>query len=411
MPSRGPESATFLYALARRIAIRLVVLVPVQRRARVLWLVRGGSDAEVEGLEGLGQAVLRAGDEVLRDWTAARTSEYTDDKRMAVAVVCAPDGDIAGVLVGQKDSTYGWSRSEQALLEFTADFYAQELTRCVSRPRPSRAMDVEPGWRRAEADDLESGMRLAADKGELFLLYQPEVDLNTGEVVAVEALTRWLHPQRGELGPDSFIALAEQSELIQVLGAWLIEESFRDFGSWQQALHDAAVALRVNVSPAQLSRPGVPEQFAAALRRHGLRGEQICVELTENLEVLDVPSVARALEELRKLGIKAAIDDLGSGYSGLSRLRTFEVDFVKLDRGLVQGIDRDPRARAIVRGVVATATELGMSVIAEGVEDQADAETLRALGCHSAQGHYFARPMSGSDALAYLAEHGRRKDV
>jgi EAL domain-containing protein (putative c-di-GMP-specific phosphodiesterase class I) len=269
-------------------------------------------------------------------------------------------------------------------------------------------MDVEPGWRRAEADDLESGMRLAADKGELFLLYQPEVDLNRGEVVAVEALTRWLHPQRGELGPDSFIALAEQSELIQVLGAWLIEESFRDFGSWQQTLGDAVVALRVNVSPAQLSRPGVPEQFAAALRRHGLRGEQVCVELTENLEVLDVAAVARALDELRKLGIKTAIDDLGSGYSGLSRLRTFDVDFVKLDRGLVQGIDGDPRARAIVRGVVATAAELGMGVIAEGVESEADADTLRALGCHSAQGHYFARPMNGADTLAYLGEHGRR---
>jgi EAL domain-containing protein (putative c-di-GMP-specific phosphodiesterase class I) len=254
---------------------------------------------------------------------------------------------------------------------------------------------------------LEIGLRSAAGNGELFLLYQPEVDVPSGRAIGVEALTRWMHPRLGELGPESFIGLAEQSDTIQLLWAWLIEEAFRDFGAWMREVPSLGTVLRLNISPVQLARPGIAEQFAVALDRHGLRGEQVCVELTENVDVPDPETLALALAELRKLGVGSAIDDLESGFSTLSRLRALDVDLVKLDRSLVHGIDSDPRARTIVRSLIGLAAELGVGVIAEGVESRAEADTLVALGCPSAQGHYFARPMASADALAYLRAHDR----
>lgn len=261
--------------------------------------------------------------------------------------------------------------------------------------------------RSTEAAELAGDLRSAAGNGELFLLYQPEVDVPSGRAIGVEALMRWRHPRLGELGPESFISLAEQSDTIQLLWAWLLEESLRDFGAWLHEVPSLAAVLRLNVSPVQLTRPGIGEQFAAALHQHGLRGEQLCVELTESLDVPDPGTLAQALGDLRKLGVASAIDDLESGFSTLSRLRALDVDLVKLDRGLVHGIDADPRARTIVRHLVNLAAELGVGVIAEGVETRAEADALVALGCPSAQGHYFARPMTSTDTLGFLRAHGR----
>lgn len=413
MTRRVPDSATFLFALARRIDIRLLVFVPAGRRARVLWLAPSGSRAEVDALETIGTSLL-ADSDVLGEWTAAQSTQFSGDPRVAITVVCTPAGEPAGVLVAAKEAGHEWSRSEHALLEFTAHFYAGELLQCGARPLPSRTVHWAFGWRNPDAAvdgaELESGMRAAADNGELYLLYQPEVDLTSDEIIAVEALIRWQHPQHGELGPESFIAMAEQSDLIQVLGAWLVEESFRDFGSWQDALPDLDVVLRINVSPAQLARPGIAGQFAAALDRHRIRGAQVCIELTENVAVSNPAAIAAALAELKQLGITSAIDDLASGYSSLSRLRAFDVDMVKLDRGLVDGIDSDPRAQAIVRGIVGLASELDVGVIAEGIETGAEARTLVDLGCRSAQGHFFARPQSSAETLAVLGRRGRRRE-
>lgn len=405
--AQAPDTATFLIALGRQIQIRLAVYLPVSRLPRVLWLAAAGTDGEITALQAVGSAVLADPD--VRDWSPAKAAKFRTDLRIAIAVVCTPDGTPAGVVVASKEDGHEWSPAEDALLDFTTRFYVRELLRCGSRPLPTRTISSAFGWPPSEAAELESGMRAAADKGELYLLYQPEVDLARDDVIAIEALTRWQHPQLGELGPDSFIALAEQSNLIQVLGAWLLEESFRDFASWQQALPDLDVVLRINVSPAQLARPGIAEQFAAALDRHGIRGRQVCVELTENVAVADQPMVADALAELKQLGVRAALDDLGSGYSSLSRLRAYDVDLVKLDRSLVDGIDADVRARAIVRGIVALAADLGVDVTAEGVETGAEVQTLVRLGCRSAQGHFFARPQTRPETLALLQRRARRR--
>lgn len=405
--SRAEESATFLYALARRIDTRLLVLVPAARRARSLWFVPADDhdDAEIDYLETIGRALLQSGAGFVHDWDAQRSARFTGDERLAVTVPRSPEGDVAGVVVAKKRAGQ-WSRSEHALLEFAGEFYRRQLTYCARHPLPSPLLDIGFGRVRADNAELESGMRAAADKGELYLLYQPEIDLRSGRVVAVEALTRWLHPRRGELGPETFIALAEQSDLIQVLGTWVVEESFRDFALWRGKLPELDLVLRINVSPLQLRRPGFADDFAAALRRHDMHGAQVCIELTENVAFADADAdvVVEALRRLRALGIRSALDDLASGYSTLSRLRTLRVDLVKLDRGLVSGIDRDERARAIAAGLVRLAGDLGIDVIAEGVETAAEMATLVSLGCRSAQGHYFARPMVAADIPGYLRD-------
>lgn len=405
--SQAEESATFLYALARRIATRVLVFVPLRRRARILWFATPGTDEELQPLRDIGRALLDANDGFRAEWTPDRSTRFTGDPRIAVLVTRALDGEVVGALVAQKEPGHEWSRSEHALLEFATDFYRRPLTYAARRPLPTPRLDLDRRRSRAEAAELESGMRTAADRGELFLLYQPEVDLVTGDIVAVEALTRWLHPTRGELGPDSFIALAEQSDLIQVLGAWVIEESFRDFATWQATLAGLAIVLRINVSPTQLLHPGFVNTVRAALDRHGIPGDRVCVELTENIEITAVDAVRQALADLRALGITSAIDDLASGYSTLGRLRALPVDLVKLDRSLVSGVADDPRAQAIVGGIVGIAAGLGADVIAEGVETVEDADALVRLGCGSAQGHYFARPMSAADTAGFLVDFGR----
>lgn len=250
-------------------------------------------------------------------------------------------------------------------------------------------------------------MRMAPARGELFLVYQPEVELATGEVVAVEALVRWRHPQRGELGPEAFIALAEQSDVIMVLGEWVISESLREFACWNAALAGLDVSLRVNVSPVQVTGGDMVTLFAAALAEHGLRGEQVCVEITENTQPGEVGELAAALRALKALGITSAIDDLATGYSTLSRLRFLPVDIVKIDRSLVSGIDGDARAQAIVRALIQLAGDLGVGVVAEGVENVAEEAALVRLGCTRAQGHHLARPMSAPEVLTLLRDRGR----
>jgi len=410
------DSATFLSALARRIGTRVAVFVPRHRVARVLWFTDDRDETELPALTAAGRALLAR---VRHGAATGRTDGETEGAgdgfaapgmppthaSVAVALARSSDGELIGAVVAAKDPDREWTRAESALLEFAVDFHRTALVRCASRPLPSPTVEWFRTLGAADAD-LAKGMRGAAGRGELFLLYQPEIDLETGDVIAVEALSRWLHPRRGELGPDSFIALAEQSDLIQVLGAWVIEESFRDFGSWLHALPGLDLTLRINVSPTQIARPGFASLFAAALRRHGVPGERICIELTETTAVPEAAPMTAALADLRALGVQSAIDDLGSGYSSLNRLRALPVDLVKLDRGLVAGLDADDRAQRIVRGIVRMADDLGLAVIAEGVETVDELDALVRLGCRSAQGHYFGRPMTAASLVDYLREAG-----
>lgn len=392
------DTASFLQALARRMSTRLIVFVPARRQPRAMWISARGGDDEVDDLAGIG-----------RDWLATyeqqRVVAQPDDGVTRVSddtITLAPTSTgsaAAGALVARKEVGSPWTPAERALIRFAADYYAPLLERCASRPRPDRSILLQDGERSPLARSLENGIHSAAANGELFLRYQPEIDLRDGSVVAVEALVRWNHPLRGELGPESFIAVAERSDLIKVLGGWVVDESLREFA--QLSAVRPGMSLRVNVSPVQIGGELVA-QFADALVEHGVAGEQVCVEITENVLSRDTPLLASTLQALKRLGICSAIDDLASGYSSLTRLRSFPVDVVKIDRGLVSGIDGDERAQAIVAALITLADVLGIQVVAEGVETPNEASALLRLGCLRAQGHFFGRPMTAAQMTDFL---------
>jgi EAL domain-containing protein (putative c-di-GMP-specific phosphodiesterase class I) len=396
----------FLQSLAGRIGVRLIVFVSVSLRTATMWVTVEGDDVEVQQLTDVGRASIEAA--TLRG--GAQSADVTApqlDPGLAVTTVSNADGELGGALVASKGPGGLWTAAERALLDFTAEFYGTDLVAYAARPRPRPRRGTDGGRRRSGATPrLETWMRSAPDRGELFLLYQPEIDMRTGDIVAVEALVRWDHPQHGQLGPESFIALAERSDLILLLGTWVIEESLRQLAAWSESVPNTKVLLRVNVSPVQLVGPAIVELLARALDKSGVPGDQVCVEVTENAVHADIDALATTLRELKKLGITSAIDDLATGYSTLGRLRYLPVDTIKIDRSLVSGIDQDPRAQAIVAAIIALGSELGIEVMAEGVESSAEARELLQLGCVRAQGHYFARPMAAGE-LVDLLRQGR----
>jgi EAL domain-containing protein (putative c-di-GMP-specific phosphodiesterase class I) len=399
--ARLGTGSAFLQALARRMHTRLVVHVPDCGDARPLWRADADvSDAEIARLAGLG-----------REWLArgAQTTDLDADGGFAVAAVRSGDGIAVGAIVATKQRGVEWSGTEQALLSFAAEFYGPLLdSRAADLAAPS-TLSLDQPW--VAGSDLEAGMRNAVGNGELSLVYQPEVDLVTREVTAVEALLRWQHPTRGELGPDSFIRFAERSDLIRLVGAWVIDESLRALGQWLSALPDLDIRLRVNVSPAQLAGDELVLLFGSALDAHGVPGDRVCVEITENVPVTDTGEVARTLHQLRRLGITSALDDLASGYSTLSHLRELPVDLVKIDRSLVSGLHQDRRAQAIVTAVVGLGLVLGLDVVAEGVENEEEAQALLQLGCTRAQGHHLGKPTVAAGVLDVLSAGARRVRV
>jgi EAL domain-containing protein (putative c-di-GMP-specific phosphodiesterase class I) len=316
--------ANFLNALGRKLRLRLAAFVTDTSPARVLWSLSTESANEFGHLEQRG-----------REWLTANTvggGRSFENDEFAVSPVCARDGEILGVVVAAKPGGASWTSEERALVGFAAEFYGPSLD---ARAAPLQAGPAQfPAGPNDAATDLETGMRTAAGNGELYLVYQPEVDLHTGQIVAVEALLRWLHPRHGALEPESFISLAEQSDLIKVLGAWVIEESLGDLATWNLEVLGLDVSLRVNVSPVQIAIDDIVALIADALKANGLAGERVCVEITENVMPSDVAQLSTVLRELKELGVSSAIDDLATGYSTLSRLRSLLVDIVKIDRSL-----------------------------------------------------------------------------
>lgn len=393
------DDSTFLRALAHRIGTRLVVFVPNTRSPRSLWISTAGDPSQIQRLETFGRA-----------WLARPTSgpPSVEDRWIAVAPVRTRDAQVVGALLAAKSPGEEWTRPELGLVRFAAEFYGPALDQCAQRPRPQPWLLHDESPPGTTISTIEGGMRTASANGELYLVYQPEIDMTTGECVAVEALLRWEHPERGELGPESFIAVAEQSDLINVMGDWVVVEAMREFAGWIKTLPETDVSLRVNVSPVQITDADVVSLFADTLAETGLRGDQICVEITEHAAAADVAELSATLTALKELGIRSAIDDLATGYSTLSRLRYLPVDIVKVDRSLVTDIDDDARAQSIVSAVLTLAADLGIEVIAEGVENAAEAEMLVKMGCLRAQGHLFGRPMPAAEILDVLRRSGRR---
>ncbi|MFC9282658.1 putative bifunctional diguanylate cyclase/phosphodiesterase [Streptomyces collinus] len=263
----------------------------------------------------------------------------------------------------------------------------------------SELADPEADARAITRHGLTTALPTALERGEFFIEYQPLVHLGDGSVRGAEALVRWLHPQHGVLGPDRFIPLAEHTGLIVPLGRWVLEESIRQAREWRerQGAGTTAGPLRINVnlSPCQLSHPGLVQDTVEILERAGVTPDALCLEVTESALIGADDDLLKPLRRLAEMGVDIALDDFGTGYSNLANLRRLPVSVLKLDRSFTQGMQQfpaDPVDLKIVEGIVSLAHSLDLAVTVEGVETGAQAEQLRILGCDTAQGWYYARP-------------------
>jgi diguanylate cyclase (GGDEF)-like protein/PAS domain S-box-containing protein len=242
---------------------------------------------------------------------------------------------------------------------------------------------------------LQSELHVALAQGQLQVRYQPLVSLADGRITSAEALVRWDHPQRGLLGPGTFISLAEDEGVIGEVFGLVLARACAQARAWQVAHGEAAPTVAVNLSPLQLHEPGLLEQVATALAHAALPPERLTLELTENVLVTDPQAAARVMSGLKAIGVRLAIDDFGTGYSSLAYLRALPLDILKVDKTFVDGLEgRDPSA-LLAGTIVDLGRRLGLQTVAEGVERPEQAALLRELGCDIAQGYLFARPMTG----------------
>ena len=253
----------------------------------------------------------------------------------------------------------------------------------------------------AERLVLASQLRRAIESNELILHYQPQFDTKTGRLVGTEALVRWNHSDHGLLFPDSFIALAEESDIIHLIGAWVLEEACRQIAEWQ-ARQLVVVPVAINFSSFQFRRANLVENVAAAFARHGVKPQQLEIELTENAIMQDPKEAAKTLDRLHEMGVSLSIDDFGTGYSSLNYLKRFPIDKLKIDRSFVEDLPHDLNDAAIVQAIINLAKSLRMMVVAEGVETKEQLDFLRSLSCEVFQGYLGGRPIDAEHFSALL---------
>ncbi len=240
---------------------------------------------------------------------------------------------------------------------------------------------------------LENSLRLALDKKELFLVYQPQMDIATGRITGLEALLRWQHPELGLVPPDKFIRIAENSGLIVPIGEWVLRTACSQARKWQdEGL--PAVTVAVNVSAVQFRQEGFCELIRRVLHETGLAPQYLELELTESLLLANADVMLSVLQELKAMGLTLAIDDFGTGYSSFSYLRQFRVSKLKIDRSFIRDVAVNPDDAAITTAIISMAKSLSLKVIAEGVEDEAQMSFLRAHQCDEIQGYYFSKPLA-----------------
>lgn len=252
--------------------------------------------------------------------------------------------------------------------------------------------------------DIELRLHGDMDTDALLLQYLPEVDLWSGAVVAAEALVRWRHPTRGLLLPDSFIDVAESTNLAEELGQWVMRSACADFSRWRARGIGQGASLRINVAPAQLVADGFVRNVADTIAEFGIDGGSVCLEITERAVVRDIETTQRTLAELKEVGIQIAIDDFGTGYAVLSHLKSLPVDILKIDKAFVRDLGTNPGDLAIVRAIIGLADAFDLQLVAEGVETSAAALTLMRHGCHRAQGFLLSRPLPPDIMESLLAQ-------
>lgn len=254
---------------------------------------------------------------------------------------------------------------------------------------------------------MEQDLRHAVGRGQLRLVYEPIIDLETGRTAGFETLVRWTHPERGEVSPVVFIPLAEDLNLIGEIGEWIVQQACAQLADWRRAGIDG-VFLNINVSRGQLYEPNLVDLFREQIETHDLRASDLRVELTETMVMNDLDFMAEKLSELKALGIGLALDDFGTGYSSLSVLHKLPFDTLKIDRAFLEearlnrGLDQTRRSSAIISAITDLAEHLRLDVIAEGIAEPDQVATLQALACRYAQGWHFSKPLTPKAAVEML---------
>ena len=249
--------------------------------------------------------------------------------------------------------------------------------------------------------EMENDLRLAIERNELLVHYQPIVEIATEQVSGVEALVRWKHPTKGMIGPDRFIPLAEETGMIAAIGAWVLEQACNEVRGWDAAFPDRQLRLGVNISVRQLQRKNIVNEVRQLLRRTGFAPERLTLEITESAVIREGEETSLVLQKLRAAGMKVAIDDFGTGYSSLSYLARFPIDVIKIDKAFVKASGRGAKNSSLLRAIVGLGHSLGVEIVAVGLESRQLAHILEPLGCRW-QGYYYSTVVSGAEVRANL---------
>jgi diguanylate cyclase (GGDEF)-like protein len=312
-------------------------------------------------------------------------SEHFVTASVGIAVADSPDQDPEALIRDADSAMYRAKERGRARYEL---FDEAMRARAVARLR------------------VENDLRRAIERGELYLDYQPVVSLGDGSITSVEALVRWAHPERGRVGPDEFIPVAEECGLIEPIGRWVLEQACRQAAAWHEANPGSApVGISVNLSARQVAQQrDLAGSIARVLCATGVEPGCLSLEITETVLLEDSDVLTDILRELKRMGVRLVLDDFGIGYSSLGYLNRLPLDALKVDRSFVDGLGTEQRDSAIVKAVIAMAQALSLVVIAEGVETWDQLDELHRLGCDRAQGYYFSRPVAAPEIAAMLRE-------
>lgn len=288
---------------------------------------------------------------------------------------------------------------ESVLRNADVAMYAAKTSGRACVKQFDRSMHVEAmAWL-----ELESDLRLAIDRQEFLLEFQPLVHITTGQVHGFEALVRWAHPVKGVINPAQFLNIAEETGMIVPIGRWVLQESCIQAARWNR-LGLSALSISVNVAAKQLDGEALLDDVRTALQISGLDPRRLILEITESDMMTDLDEALRKLNALKTLGVRLAIDDFGTGYSSLSQLQFFPVDELKIDRSFVSRIEQGDREAAFVRTIVSLAKSLSMEVVAEGVESDDQQQFLHAVGCDLGQGYLYSRPIGAADVERFVED-------
>jgi EAL domain-containing protein (putative c-di-GMP-specific phosphodiesterase class I) len=302
--------------------------------------------------------------------------------------------------VGIAVSTTGYHRPEDVLGDATIALHRAQ----AGGTTPCEVFDPAMRERAVSRLQIETDLRHAIDGRAFEMHYQPIISLRTGRITGLEALVRWRHPQKGLIGPAEFIPIAEDTGMIRDIGRLTLIESCRQMVTWQRRFGAAAPGVMcVNVSSLQFADARFVSEVEAILQETGLAASSLKLEITESAFINDVFAAQVTLNRAQSIGIEWSLDDFGTGYSSLSHLHRLQVDTLKVDRSFVSRIHADRPGSELVRAIVALAHNLGMDVVAEGVETAEQAAHLQALGCEYAQGFYFSKPVDTMEAGRLIA--------